>query len=95
MTNSTNQRLTEESLTAPSTLVVASAASGLERFQGRRIPLSGSLTTTRGVLRVLATADDEVPASLVVVGPSVGAGGSHGVPPGTGMTCAHGGAPYP
>jgi hypothetical protein len=92
------QRLTDESLTAPSTLVVAKGLSALDFRQGQRGWSSGSLTTTREELRELTTFADGLPTSLVVVDPSITrAGGSQMVPDcapaGVGTTVAHGGAP--
>ncbi len=66
---------------------------GVGAFPGQRNPLSGSLTTTRGEVRELARLGDGFPASLEVVAPSAGPGGSQTVPPGAGLTGVHGGAP--
>jgi hypothetical protein len=90
--------LTDDSLTAPSTLVVATASFDRDFCQGHRGRGSGSLTTTRGELRELTTLDEEVPTSLDVAEPSITrAGGSLTVadaaPAGAGTTVAHGGAP--
>ena len=68
-------------------------ARGWRVSRGGVIPLSGSLTTTRGAVRGLATVGAEFPASLGLVAPSDAAGGSQTVPPGAGPTGAHGGAP--
>ncbi len=86
--------MTVESLTPPSTVVVARVASESDPLQRRG--LTGSLTTTRAELRLLATFDDVFPASLGIVLPIDCTGGSQTVPPEVGagaMTGAHGGAP--
>jgi hypothetical protein len=82
--------LTEESLTAPSTLVVARPASGSVRRQDKRGRSTGSLTTIRGGAGEATTVVDGPPSS-------VGLGTSHTTPleavRGAGTAGAHGGTP--